>query len=742
MLCFDQPTVTLAPDDVCFYPDSDDPLTWHYLPLTPRVSLDAKGAPLIRLTKYVSDKHAFALLDFDVNLGLTEEARAKYTRKLKETLSLGGEPRLVPMQAVQGTVELMLLGRQSGKEGSSELVSGISYPASPSLYNDNRAVFSVMLTPAGSEIVEASLGLDGIPDMSAVAVVYSLTFDALRPAYAIRARARWDEIHAYMKERLQYEGMFAGSDISKIIDDMTENRVINIEVDNMLSPDMKESAIESMLAQVRSMVFDTFFKPAAAPKQEEKQPGFLEGVTGLLKKPGFFGMLGHFTWTKEDRTELVQRSLDINLRERSVARMKLYPQAHLHNISQKLGSPPVVRNLSGNSDFFKKRTVVVDVNLPFEEPDSITSVVVDLTYGKQRQSLIYRPNDKAPKTATWTSQLDGSGRMLREVTATFKVNFAPRSNMTWPTSLTSEPEVFTGDFWTAAPRVVYDVGTMTFMMAPDFRWDQYPMVTLYARYLDEANGVALQQTWTLVKPQSDSKEPSSVKWPVLVRNRKEIAVEYRLACQSADGRVVDPGLWISTSRPLTNINPESKDITVYPPVAWPEQCDLITVQLSYDDPANNIRVRPKLLQFTPGTKDEQAVRLVIVDPERQTVGYQAGYYGDDSVTAPASLTDDPVIVLPAKPTGRTFVLCRPDPALFASRGVNKVELKLSHAESGTEKTLIFTSAKDVGRFAFAYRIDHTVTGKATFSIPGAAKRTVKLVCAPPGTDTIITLAGN
>src|SRR3954462_4810593 len=107
MLCFDQPTVTLAPDAFCFYPDSDDPLTWHYLPLTPRVSLDAKGAPLIRLTKYVSDKHAFALLDFDVNLGLTEEARAKYTRKLKEILSLDGEPCLVPMQAVQGTVELM-----------------------------------------------------------------------------------------------------------------------------------------------------------------------------------------------------------------------------------------------------------------------------------------------------------------------------------------------------------------------------------------------------------------------------------------------------------------------------------------------------------------------------------------------------------------------------------------------------------------------------------------------------------
>lgn len=748
MLSLNSPPVALVPDGVCFYPDSDDPLTWYYLPLVPRVSLDAEGAPNLRLTKYVSDTQGFAILNLDVDLGLDEKLRNRYAAELKDELALTDQPRLVPMQAVEGRVDIVLLGRQSGKDGSGDLVSTINYPASPSLYGDNRAVFSVMLTPSGSQIVEASLGQGGMPDMSAIAVIYSLSFDALRPAYRVKAKARWDKVHTYLKNQLKNDGIFTGLDISKVVDTMKDNRIIDIQVDDMLTGDAAESAVKAMLTQVRTMVFDTFFKPAVQPK-DDKNTSFLDGLGNLMEqgvrigRTAGFGMLGQFTWVKEDRTEILTQTLDIDMHERSIVRMKLNPQAHLGEIFQRLGSPALVRSVSGNDPFFQKRNLTVDLNLPFTGPDNINSVVVDLQYGDkangQSQSLLFSAADPSPKKVSWTSVPDADGRLSREVTARFTVNF--QSVTGWPAVVTSPEQVITGDFWTAAPRTIYQLRTIRFMISPDFRWDQYPVVTLYARYKDDANGIDLVQSWPLMKPKGG--DPTSATWSFLQRDAARNAFEYRLVCQAIGSPPLDMG-WNSGDQPFVIIDPPKKDIDVYPPSPWPSNYDQITVQIASGDPTHPTGDRTGLIQFTSGATTKQTARLLTPDRSVQTFGYQVTYHANGMpVVAPRSMSDGSTIAIPPEPVGQTFILVRVDPAVFSDQvQATKVEVRLSHGESGMETSMVFTSASDAESFPYTYRKDPTVKGKAIFTFPDQPKIAAKLGPAKPGTDLLVAAPAN
>ena len=389
MLYLDAPFAVLPPDGVTFYPDSENvldsplPQTYYYLPLEPRISVDSKGQQLLRLTKYVSATDAFAILDFDTNLGIDAGLLAKtYAPALQQKLGLKALPTLVPMLPTEGTVSVMLLGKQSSdpsSAGASSLVSGISYPAAPSLYDQNRAIFSILLTPAGSNLVEATLRAKEEEAMTAVGVIYSLTYSALMPAFRIRATAHWSQIHTSLKDAFSSNSIFFGSDISKVVDDMKDKRVISIDVDNMLSSDEQASAVQAMLSQVKSMIFDTFFQPALPPKDAKAAPGTLDGIADIMKSAGSMGIdslskFAHFTWTHEDRTDILTRDLTIDLNERTVQKLHVYPQAHLTRLLGPGDGSNFVLELNGDagSDFFRKRTLQVDTNLPLQA-DGISS---------------------------------------------------------------------------------------------------------------------------------------------------------------------------------------------------------------------------------------------------------------------------------------------------------------------------------------------------------------------------------
>lgn len=728
MLYLNTPVV-LPPDGVTFYPDhqndgNGEPLTWYYLPLSPRYSSDGQG-PLVRLTKYVSDSDAFAVLDCDVNLGLDAAAVPAYGRRLQTALNLKGVPRIAPMQAAEGTVSVMLLGRQSTQAGSDALVKGISVPAAPSLYNDNRAIFSIVLSPAGSDLVEATLSSKAEAEMTALGVIYSLAFDALRPAYAVKATANWAQVHHFLKDQFVADGVFLGADVSKVVDDMTDKKVVDIQVDNMLSGDEQTSAVQAMLVQVKSLVFETFFKPVIE-RAQPKTPTFMDGVQNLMTRgvraalTSGLSELAHFQWNHEDRTELLTQTLTIDLRERTVVRMKLYPQAHLTEIVKDV-QVPLVRELNATtgSDFFMKRNLQVDTNLPLSV-DAISSIVVDLDYGGRRQSQRFAGDGLPPsQKVSWTSVLDDRRKMVRPVSASYTVNFQPRADAAWPASLSSPPQEVTGDFWTVNPRALYSVYPVRFLVAAGFPWDRFPVITVHVRYVDDHNGINAAQALSITQATMLPDNSVGALWQFLQRDPKASQFEYRLSYTMAGGGSSDVGSWTRTDAPLVILDPAKKDVWLMPPASdqWPADLRLITVQLAYDDAANNLHLRPDLNQIFDGNKDPQKVRLLLADPAKQTVSYQATFYGSQTIKIPASRTEDSIIRLSPSMRGHTVVTVRPDPAIFADGQISKVVARIlpKEARSGEPPTaLTFTSAADAGKAEYDFTADGGYTCKATY----------------------------
>lgn len=705
MLYLNPPALVLDPLNVCVYPDHENAQTWYYLPMYPRVSRSSSGKPLLALTKYTSNTDNFALLNFDVNLGLSKEELKACRKRLKERLeemgrSLKGEPELLPMAAKRGSVELTLLGRKSAGD---KLVRGISQAASPALYNDNRAVFSVLLDPAGSEIVEATLTKPGA--LSAVAVMYALEIDALRPAYKVSARASWNTVHTYLKEAFKHDGFFSGADISKVVDRMKDEKVIAIQVDNMLSDEEQGTAIQAMMGQLRAMVFEQFFKPAPVP-EPSGPPSFLSELGQLATKQmafaatGGLSLLGKFSWTREDRTELLNRSLEIDLSERAVVPMKLYPQAFLADLSQP-GQDLVQEIDGGQSDFFTRRQLTVDVNQLFG--DDIASVVVDLDYGGKKQSRIFRKGtEQTPQPVSWTSVRGRDGKLQRDVRVSYTVNFAPRKNGTVPAALQAPARIEQGDFCTISPASLYSVNRVMFFSAPDFNWAQYPLITLTCRYEDAAHGVALE--WKTALSNKDKEDSVSASWSYLSVDPQRKQYRYRIGYQQVGGKVVELD-WMQSELPSVVLSPSRIDLLVYPPKTayWPSGVDCIQLDLAYDDPANQIALRVPV-RFEPGQNAMRKVQLLVADPRQRTVNYKVSCIGERSFSGPPSRTRQASIALAAPRTGRTFAVLQPAPGLFANGKISKVVAKLRHVEDGQElaKTEKVFRASDTDPFVFEY----------------------------------------
>lgn len=726
MLYLNPPCLVLEPDGVCVYPDHADPLTWYYLPMRPSISRDAQGRPLLSLTKYTSASEDFSILNFDANLGLAPQSLPGYRARLKALLQLTQEPRLLPMVAKEGSVELLLLGR---KAAGDHLVRAIGQAASPALYSDNRAVFSVLLDKQGSDLVEASLASGA--GLSALGVMYSLNFEALQPAYKVKARASWKTIHESLRKSFKLDAIFSGADISKVIDSLQEQRVIDIEVDKLQSDEQKTFAVQAMMAQVRTLVFEQFFRPAPAP-QQSRQPSFLDGLNDLMKTGGRavvtsgLSLLGSFTWTEEARKETEDKTLAIDLSERSVVSLRLCPQAFLSELAPTDGSTLVHEVDGAGSDFFTKRSLTIDLNQGLEG-DGIASVVVDLDYGGKTQSLVLRKGSESkPATCLWTSARSSDGRLLRDVKLVYTVNFAARSNGSGPSMLKSPVHIVSGDYFTVAPRSLYRMEAVRFMTRPDFDWKQYPVVTLDCCYEDPDNQIHLTHTSALTRPAAD--KPTVATWEFLCTDPSRRQYQYRLAYQSQGGKTVSLG-WRASELPLLILDPGRLDLQIYPPkpADWPQGVDSIVVDLAYADPANQIDLRVPV-RFEAGQGEPRPLRLLVADADRRTIDYTVTCQGARTTSSPRSRTRQPSIDLSRPQLGRTFAVLRPAPSLFEGGQVTKVVAKLRHVENGKETQsaqAVFRAAGDSFTFEYDFESDPAYRCKLVFDLADAPTLTTR-----------------
>jgi hypothetical protein len=630
----------------------------------------------------------------------------------KSMLSLKKTPVLNPVLLLDGIVKMMLFGKESGDKPPEpgdtrpQFVLKISQHAKPSLYADNQAAFSVQLDPEGVTVLEKAM--EG--EMSPIGIVYSLDYLALRPAYNVQINVNWERVQKHMEERFSVNTPFFGSQIDKIVDELIEKRLIEIQVDTFV-PEGDDSASiigrrDQAVNEIRDMITDAFFTPSLDPWQEKKDgwdkaADFHARLTRMgASGPGSDPL---FSYKKVDYKRIDKKSLNVRINERTTVKRSIYPQGHLSGLFRALQREGLdlkrfILEVDTNHPFFKKRALKV-VSRADYTADSIASLNVSVEYGKDKKNLILDAQ-KPDGQAEWLSILE-NGAMKREVTANYKVTFRNVDRLDRPVTLESKPEVVTGDALEISPRELYSILPIKVMVLKStFPWDQITNVEVQLRYADAANKIHAAETVFLDK---DNKERT---WILFILDPAKIQYQYKLTYHVAQGRDIELA-WADTDREQIPIpNPFFKQHTVSIAVAsavW-DDTDRVFVDVQYEDQENGIS-ESKPFKFQSGDAD-QSFSVNLVDPKRTVVTYSVVFFLKDgrTIEIPESATRRSFITISRNMKGHRIVAVKPKPVDFGQRKVKEMKVDLGYKSGDEDWTDQFTfESKDaLDYFEFNY----------------------------------------
>jgi hypothetical protein len=204
MLTFESPFYEI--EGVIVFRDHASPTTFHYLAGPPRLSKTPQGDPNLLLLKYRHALDAAAVaprlreqlgggfLLFGVDCGIPEPTKNSIRQKLASMAPDDvdiDQVSLVPVLYTRGKVHVLALDKQQGSVDeaqaaspeASRFVRGILGTATPSLLQEQQAIFSLSLTPDAVTLLEEAYQ----QDLSPIGVMYELEFAGLRPALAVKA---------------------------------------------------------------------------------------------------------------------------------------------------------------------------------------------------------------------------------------------------------------------------------------------------------------------------------------------------------------------------------------------------------------------------------------------------------------------------------------------------------------------------------------------------------------------------
>ena len=715
-------------DGISVFPDHANPEQWYYMPTHPHLSTVRDGAidadvPQFLLIGFRGSAGTGGFLNFDCNVGATDSQIDDLARAIANAENLSNKPALGPVPLVDGTVRLMMLGKQTGDTaapapaagGAPEFVLKIDQPAKPALYGSNQAAFSVKLDQDGFTVMEQCLDGEILP----VAVIYSLDFLGLRPAYSIRLKIDWDRVQKHMDESFSTGFMFVSTEIGKAVDELVESRAIVLESDTFVPEGADSKGIidrrDAALAQVRNMITDAFFTVSIPPWTPEKKSdweraleagGKIVAMSSAAAAGGpAAGIMGStsFSYKKMDYTRVDKKVLNVNFSERVTIKRSIHPQGHLAALFKLLRDTPMprerfVRHVDLDNDWFKKRRVRAVTNADFAA-DGIGSINVRALYGDQPRNALLGP---APAQNAvefeWLSRIDG-GVMARDVQVEYEVGFKNVDATERPLSLKSPPKVYDVENVEIVPRELFAIVPIP-VIADNFPWQSYTSVEVHLRYVDEANGINQRDMIRLTKQTPDGL------WKMFVLDPQRTEYELRVIFRAADNRDIERG-WTPTDEPQVTVRnpfPTERVLEVVPSFNWTEVREAF-VDLRYEDKDNDV-LREESFTFTEGAAT-QRFRVDLRNPELKTIFYKVSVNFKDGrfLELPESMTNERRISARADMKARRIVELRPPPQ-FAQRRLRRVsaELRFEDFAAGLSfaNSFAFETAEARGEFEYDY----------------------------------------
>jgi hypothetical protein len=180
-----------------------------------RSALDAGGSAAARVREQLGG----AFLMIGVDCSIPDDIKDSIESELASQAPDGAKISLVPVLYTHGTAKVVVLDYQptpapTGTTGTTvastpagaggtptRFVRGVIGSATPSLLQDQRAIFSISLDPDAATLIEAAYEAD----LSPIGVMYELEFSGLRPALSVHATVDMQRCYESFKVGLQID---------------------------------------------------------------------------------------------------------------------------------------------------------------------------------------------------------------------------------------------------------------------------------------------------------------------------------------------------------------------------------------------------------------------------------------------------------------------------------------------------------------------------------------------------------
>lgn len=680
MLTFETPFYEI--ENVVIFRDHAVPTLFHYLAGPPRLTRDAEGNPSLLLLKY---RHALdaattlsvrereqlggAFLLLGVDCGIPEDTKQEITRELQARLPAGTGPiSLVPVLYTAGTVKVLALDAEAdaATESPSRFVRKVLGTATPSLMQDQRAIFSLALTSDAATLLEAAYE----QDLSPIGVMYELEFSGLRPALAVRVRADLARIYESLKEELEagldvgYSsgtvgvGVGVGVDIGMTLSKLQQQGAIDVEIlrqqEGASVDEMERNAMallkETLLAELFQPVMSRQPTPslsdavdatkdlvAASERMSRGSSGSGSGSGGNVKlEVGY-----ELAYKREEELKTVTYDYDATAPEKR----RHTPNGFFSALVSNTEKARHILEIDLDDPFFKTMTVQAQTAAEFEAID-LRTALLHIHYGgtedspREAWTASFSPADHEPKS--FQAFRDGAGFSYRYRAEYF---FGGSADVAAPTQHHVTP-------WresTSRVQVVHpaaDVDVLSVWVEPgvvDFSLVSRIETTL--TYAHAPSG--FRDVRTLVVREGSERQ----RWVVRLPHGapRTYAVQHRW--HMTNGSRIDGQPYTSESRHLYvgDPFPHRIAVTIVPQVD-PAEVQRVVVLLEYDDPEHALVVR-KTVEL-PGPDFRTAtVDIPVMDPERREYAYAVSLVpkaGGEAVhRPPVRTTRGLVAVLPA-----------------------------------------------------------------------------------------------
>jgi hypothetical protein len=582
--------------------DAEDPLQWYYLPNRPHFATDEQNRPAVRflvlkanLDEVPTDQeHAVGFLIFDTSLAWPEATLARVAQKIENDRNLDGPPRLVPLLFKSGTCRLMFLDKMTpdpnAKTGTGNdpgtqapptdnWVTMLETSGVPSLYGENRAIFSATLTKQATELLYGAF--DGFVPAG---VVYDLDFVGLQPAFHIHVVADWNQVFNYVKEKHSTSIIFFSSDVEKTVQSLIDTKTIVFEAAiEGVGDEGMEGQFNEVRKQLLDFVLNTFFKPTANPFQPDT--AVQDGIIGTLTALRDLGNPIHCGYQRIEIDASELRTLNIDYAVSRAVERKIAPQAHLSMFfsDYNLTKDQVVTVVNGADDFWKEADFSVQTSAGYTV-DGISAVSVDVAYGQPTPppdnaslwSFVFKDTNTVAKKAAWYDPTVGD-------TVQYRYQVVFNSSVAGPEIKLPGPwQESRGGVVLVAPDELYLRRSLEFQLDSLLPLNQYPEVQVELRYTHAATGWTHQDSTVLTG--------TARTWNPTFRIHRDWdpTIDYRLTYFHSAGQL--GGDWQSTSQSSVLVpDPRKNLFPVHLLVAGQrDQISQIVVDLRYTDADNDI----------------------------------------------------------------------------------------------------------------------------------------------------------